>query len=710
MLTAGVMLAHLWAARAVRTAVFLSAWDAAQLPAMVFATAVTVVAAVPVYTKLLGRFGPRRVVPIGLLLSACGHVLEWRLSGANPWVAVAIYLHIAGVGALLLSGFWSLVSELFDPQAARAGYGRIAAAGTVGGLLGGVALERASEWLPEDSALILLAGLHAAGAVGAVLLGRQAGAAAPGLPGRPPADAPTSIFDLRAFRASPHLRTIALLVGLSTASAFLIEYLFQAGAKDAFPNRADLQQFLARFYVVVGVVTSLVQMGAGPSVRRLGLGRTIAILPIGLGTTTALALVFQAFPMVILVRGIESSLRSSLFRSGYELLFVPMDPDQKRRAKAVLDVACDRAGDAVGAVIVQVLLLLAVQLSLTAFLVPTVLALVLVMAGAGFWLSGRLDRLYLDVVEQRLTGQADDGPLVVPSEGGWTVIGLPAPADGEGRSPTGGAFPQVAARGDEDRRLAALVELRSGDRARVQAALARLDRPDRMQMAQVTSLLAWDDLSTDARAVLDRHAARHIGLIVDVLVDPATAFAVRRRLPRVLGTVPSPRAVEGLLCGLEDDRFEVRYQAARAIDRLLRQHPALTVDAAAIMRAVERELSVPAGVWQAHHLIDRVEPDDEAAGAGIEAAPAQGGGARRNLEHVFTLLAAILPREAVQAAYRGIRSSQAQLRGLALEYLERALAPEVRTRLLALVEAAAATSSAADAPERSGQPPPATPR
>ena len=109
------------------------------LPAMVITTAVAVVVAVPIYARLLARFGPRVVVPVGFLAQRDRPpASSGALPVANPWVAVAIYLHIAGFGALLLSGFWSLISELFDPQTAKASYGRIAAAGTLGGLAGGL--------------------------------------------------------------------------------------------------------------------------------------------------------------------------------------------------------------------------------------------------------------------------------------------------------------------------------------------------------------------------------------------------------------------------------------------------------------------------------------------------------------------------------------------------------------------------------------------
>jgi len=134
MIVAGFMLAHQVASKAVRDAAFLSAWPATRLPVMVIATAMAVVVAVPFYARLLARFSPRVVVPAGFFLSAVAHAIEWRLSSRNPWVVVIIYLHIAGLGALLLSGFWSLISELFDPRTAKTSYGRIAAAGIIGGL------------------------------------------------------------------------------------------------------------------------------------------------------------------------------------------------------------------------------------------------------------------------------------------------------------------------------------------------------------------------------------------------------------------------------------------------------------------------------------------------------------------------------------------------------------------------------------------------
>ena len=143
MVTAACMLGHQVASKAFRDAAFLMAWPTTSLPFMV-------------HHDGGGRRGggadfraPARLVrhrdpssPPGFSLSAAGHLIEWQQSSGRPWVAVAIYLHVAGLGALLLSGYWSLVSERFDPRGARESFGRIAAAGTFGGALGGLAADR----------------------------------------------------------------------------------------------------------------------------------------------------------------------------------------------------------------------------------------------------------------------------------------------------------------------------------------------------------------------------------------------------------------------------------------------------------------------------------------------------------------------------------------------------------------------------------------
>ena len=55
--------------------------------------------------------------------------------------------------------------------------------------------------------------------------------------------------------------------------------------------------------------------------------------------------------------------------------------------------------------------------------------------------------------------------------------------------------------------------------------------------------------------------------------------------------------------------------------------------------------------------------------------------ASRSLEHVFTVLSLVLPRQPLQIAFQGLHTDDPHLRGTALEYLETALPPAVRVKL-----------------------------
>jgi len=121
---------------------------------MTIGTAVLTATLVPVFSRFLERFSPLPVVSIGFALSAGGHALEWGVFNGGRWIAVIVYLHMAGVGAVLLSGFWSLIAERFDPAGARTSYGRISAAGTAGGMVGSLAAERLATMVRPDAVLI----------------------------------------------------------------------------------------------------------------------------------------------------------------------------------------------------------------------------------------------------------------------------------------------------------------------------------------------------------------------------------------------------------------------------------------------------------------------------------------------------------------------------------------------------------------------------
>src|SRR5262245_5453465 len=143
----GLMMAHQVAGKAVRDGLFLSRFAPRDLPKVVVAAALAAVLLGLGFARILGRSGPLRVVPLSFAVGSFLHLAEYAmLQGAGEDVRAVVitivYLHLVGFGAILLSGFWSIVNEFFDPREAKLRFGRIAGAGTLGAIAGGLLVER----------------------------------------------------------------------------------------------------------------------------------------------------------------------------------------------------------------------------------------------------------------------------------------------------------------------------------------------------------------------------------------------------------------------------------------------------------------------------------------------------------------------------------------------------------------------------------------
>ena len=93
---------------------------------------------------------------------------------------------------------------------------------------------------------------------------------------------------------------------------------------------------------------------SGPLLRRFGVAVTIVILPLTLGAGTALILLLPAFWPVLLTNACDQGFRFSVDKSTYELLYLPLAPNQRGPIKAAIDIVVSRVADAAGAVLLGV--------------------------------------------------------------------------------------------------------------------------------------------------------------------------------------------------------------------------------------------------------------------------------------------------------------------------------------------------------------------
>ncbi len=660
-----LIMLHQLAGKAARDGYFLTYFGPSRLPEMVAAAAVVSLVASFAAGRLLSRTSPARMLPVVFLASGLAQLGEWLLLLRQPRVAsVVIYLHMFALGALLFSGFWAMLSEEFDPREAKAKIGRITAAGTAGGLAGGVLAERLVAWFRADSLMLLLACAHLTCAAFLFWHLREHPEQ-----GRAKSHARHEAAPAPPARDVRYLATLAALVLLGAVSASLIDFAFKFQATATFGKGPALVRFFALFYTGASLLTLMLQSLASRTLlEKVGLGRTMGTLPAAVVGGSALSILCPPGINVLgAVRAAESSIRGSLFRAGYEVCFTPLPAQEKRRMKPVIDVGAERLGDLAGSGIVKLVAQFA-SIRSSSWILSAACAL-----GAGALVLARaLDKAYVRALaasllhrgaELDLDNSFDLTTRTVLSQSGLSGLPLARPMASR-------------AKPSRDEVLLQLGLLRSQDAAVVRQALQSADPADPLVAAQTIRLLASPDLAAEAAAKLRPAAKRFLGLLCDCLRDPDQDVQVRRKIPGLLAGVPDQRAVDGLMAGLRDERFEVRCQCSRGLLRLKRGASHLRFDREDVFAAVDRELSAGKLLREGQSLGDfdlQLEDKDWLEEFLKERV-------HTGLEHVYTLLSLIYPEETMLVAFRALHVEDRHLHGTALEYLESVL-PE-KTRLL----------------------------
>lgn len=672
MLCAAAVTGQYVSGKAIRDALFFTAADITALPAMLTAAAACSLFLVWIHARIGRSVAPRVLVPATFIVSGVLFLIEWIVRAQAPAaVAVLVYLHVSGITPLLASGVWLITSERFNPRTAKKGFGRIAAAGTLGGLFSTLVSERVAAVFGGPSMLLILAGSQLAMSWLVRVLANSA-------PSQDLHDAETAEVPvaaegparsgLRVIAESPYLRDVVVVVVLGTAGAALLDYLFKAHAVQTFGTGDGLLRFFAWYYAGCSLVAFLLQTALSRAVlERFGLGLTASTPSLALLVGSIGGLVAPGFGSLLLARAGESVFRGSLFRAGYEVFYTPIPAAERRAAKSLIDVGFDRLGDAVGAALVRLVLIAAPAAQASAILSAAMVASIGAIA-----VATRLNRWYIRTLENNLLNRGGGVDLTTTIDGSTAKVlqSLRGRLTLRGETTKHTTMMSVA----RDPVLQDILALQSGSRHAVTRVLSRAEGPSAVLVPHVIALLSSDMFAEYALFALRKVAEERVGQLTDALVDPAQDDATRRRLARVFSVCVSQRAADALVHALDDERFDVRFHIARSLAAIYDRNPRVQIRRERIIAVVLREISISVPVWESERLLDGFVSQSRLDNMVRQRA-------EQSLGHVFTLLSLILPREPLQIAFRGINSEDRNLRGTALEYLEGVLPPSVRHAL-----------------------------
>jgi AAA family ATP:ADP antiporter len=326
-------------ARSVRDTLFLAHVSAGELPSMYIWASATLSVASLLYARVAERFRRDWMVAFTPALMGLSIVAARFALDSGEWIYYALYVWVEVIGSLTMIQFWTLASDLYTAREAKRLFGLIAAGGTVANVVAGFAVSGLAPSIGAENLLFLSGGLFAAAAALGLITGRVLAArlrgrvrdrqrrttAAQGAPVGP--------------LVTPHLRSVGAIVFFTFLTTTFVDYQFKALAAGTFGQDVEgMAQYFGAFFAITGCLALFVQFGmTGRLLEKLGVVPALLILPLALGGGSAFLILQPVLWAATLAKGADMVLRYTVNDATLQLLYLPVPPAARARAKAFID-------------------------------------------------------------------------------------------------------------------------------------------------------------------------------------------------------------------------------------------------------------------------------------------------------------------------------------------------------------------------------------
>ena len=339
---------------------FISKLGADDLPWVTFAMGVLIGVIMQGYTKVISLVPRRWMIPAtqagiaGLLLVFW---LLFTFVGAD-WVAVAFYVVATILAILLISQFWTLANDVYDPRQAKRVFGFIGAGSSLGGAMGAGLTAFLVESVGSRTMILIAAGVMGGCIAIVMAIVRREKTAGSSDASKTGEEASVSGGEaLRMLRSSRHLQIISLVIAFGAICAAIVEQqvnMAVAEAKGA-QNADAIAAFLGQLIVYLSLAGFVIQLTLTSRIHRvLGIGFALLFLPVSMGASATIILLNRALWAPSFGRILDTAIRYTVDKTSREVLFLPLPVELKYRAKPFIDVTMDRFAKGVGALMILV--------------------------------------------------------------------------------------------------------------------------------------------------------------------------------------------------------------------------------------------------------------------------------------------------------------------------------------------------------------------
>jgi ATP/ADP translocase len=343
----------------VKISLFLDQLTFEKLPFAYLLTAVFMGFVVSLNTRLLRAMKRHVYISLSLAFFMASLIIFWFLLQRDwQWIYYVYWLWSEIFLVTSVTQFWILVNDIYHPRQAKRLVGFLVSGGLLGGICGSLLSSALADVVQTEGLLLICPIFLGVGLMVVFFVKRAQRDEVKESPEKMEKRKRQKVGYVESFRQLRKSRHLIFLSGIMVSAIVvttLIDFQFNSIMEHQIADKDARTAFFGLFFASLMVFSFLFHTFLTSRIlRKFGIRIALLITPFLLLSGSAVVFLFMGvlFWWAVFLKGADKSLAHSLNQSVRELLYIPIPPEIKYKAKVFIDMFINKLARGIGALLI----------------------------------------------------------------------------------------------------------------------------------------------------------------------------------------------------------------------------------------------------------------------------------------------------------------------------------------------------------------------